>query len=30
MAWSVEHTDEFAGWYAGLSEWQQAKEGLIP
>lgn len=23
MAWSVEHTDEFAQWYAGLSESQQ-------
>src|SRR5271169_4279684 len=23
MAWSVEHTDEFAEWYAGLSESQQ-------
>jgi len=23
MAWSAEHTDEFADWYAGLSEAQQ-------
>ena len=23
MAWSVEHTDEFAEWYAGLSKLQQ-------
>jgi hypothetical protein len=23
MAWSVEHTDEFADWYQGLSETQQ-------
>jgi hypothetical protein len=23
MAWNVEHTDEFAGWYHGLSEVQQ-------
>ena len=23
MAWSVEHTDEFAEWYRGLSEAQQ-------
>jgi hypothetical protein len=23
MAWSVEHADEFADWYAGLSESQQ-------
>ncbi|MGO9771962.1 MAG: type II toxin-antitoxin system RelE/ParE family toxin [Roseiarcus sp.] len=23
MAWSVEHTDEFADWYRGLSETQQ-------
>ena len=23
MAWSVEHTDEFAEWYRGLSESQQ-------
>jgi hypothetical protein len=23
MAWSVEHTDEFADWYLGLSESQQ-------
>jgi hypothetical protein len=23
MAWNVEHTDEFAEWYHGLSEAQQ-------
>ena len=23
MAWNVEHTDEFADWYQGLSETQQ-------
>ena len=23
MAWNVEHTDEFAEWYHGLSETQQ-------
>ena len=23
MDWSVEHTDEFAEWYGGLSESQQ-------
>jgi len=23
MAWTVEHTDEFAQWYLGLSEAQQ-------
>ena len=23
MAWSVEHTDEFADWYRSLSEFQQ-------
>jgi len=23
MAWNVEHTDEFAGWYRDLSEAQQ-------
>lgn len=23
MVWSVEHTDEFAEWYDGLSETQQ-------
>ena len=23
MAWNVEHTDEFADWYHGLSEAQQ-------
>jgi len=23
MAWNVEHTDEFAGWYSDLDESQQ-------
>jgi hypothetical protein len=28
MAWDVEHTDEFAEWYHGLSEAQQ--ERMVP